>query len=99
VEIDAGIYADNEPNLYFQATNKTFAKKVDLPAGEHELTVTIKNIPLNSARAKFAISIWQKNRTAKLFWQRIPVEFKGAAYAMGKNFLDMQYDVSPGIGG
>lgn len=93
VEIDAGIYADNEPNLYFQATNKTFARKVDLPAGEHELTVTIKNIPLNNARAKFAISIWQKNRTAKLFWQRIPVEFKGAAYALGKNFLDMQYDV------
>ncbi|MCK5055717.1 MAG: ABC transporter ATP-binding protein [Candidatus Aminicenantes bacterium] len=91
VEIDVGIYTNNDPNLYFQATNKAYGKKVSLLKGEHELQVTIKNIPVNNAMAKVAISIWQKNRTAKLFWWRIPVEFKGIDYSMGKNFLDVEY--------
>jgi len=93
VEIDAGIYADNDPTLDFQATNKAYGRKVDLLKGEHELQVMIKNISLNKAMAKIALSIWRKNRTAKLFWWRIPVEFKGRDSAMGKNFLDMEYVV------
>jgi hypothetical protein len=93
VEIDAGIYADNDPALYFQATNKAYEQKVDLLKGKHELQVMIKDIPLNKAMAKIAISIWRKNRVAKLFWWRIPVEFKGIDSAMGKNFLDMEYVV------
>jgi len=93
VEIDTGIYSGNDTSLYFQATNKAYKKKIDLVKGKHSLKIKIEDIKINNAMAKIVIAIWSKNRIGYLFWWRIPVEFKGANYSTGKNFLKVLYEV------
>ena len=93
VDIDTVIYSGNESTLYFQATNKAYNKNVNLLKGKHELTIEIDDIPINNAIAKIVVTIWSKNMTEKLFWWRIPVEFKGVEYSTGKNFLKVLYEV------
>jgi lipopolysaccharide transport system ATP-binding protein len=93
VEIDTGIYTNNEIDFYFQATNRTYDKVVDLFAGSYQLRITIKNISINDALATFAIAIWSKNREEKLFWWRIPITFESIDQSTGKNFLRMEYAI------
>jgi lipopolysaccharide transport system ATP-binding protein len=93
VDIDIVIYSGNERTSYFQATNKAYNKKIDLETGKHNLKIKIEDIRINNAMAKIGIAIWSKKRTEKLFWWRIPVEFKGVEYSTGKNFLKVLYEV------
>jgi ABC-type multidrug transport system ATPase subunit len=92
VDVDIAIFADPDTSLYFQATNKAYMKRLDLLKGEHELTISIEEIPINNAIAKIAVAIWSKNREELLFWWRFPVEFFGIEYSMGKNFLNVLYE-------
>jgi lipopolysaccharide transport system ATP-binding protein len=92
LEIDVVIYSGNESKVYFQASNKAFQKTVHLKKGGGSLTLDIENIPINNNFAKICIAIWTRGRREKLFWWRIPVEFKGVPYASGSNFLNVRYD-------
>lgn len=93
VDSDIAILSSNEPTFYFQATNKAYNKTIDLETGKHNLKIKIEDIPINNAMAKIAIAIWSENRNELLFWWRIPIEFKGVAYATGKNFLNVLYEI------
>lgn len=92
-EVDTVILSSNEPRFYFQATNKTYNKRVDLKKGNHILKIKIENIQINNALIKVVITIWSKNRGGYLFWWRIPIEFKGVNYSTGKNFLKVLYEI------
>lgn len=94
-EIDLGIYTEDEQHFYFQATNRTYQRSVDLPKGEHRLVITIADIHINNAQAKIAIAIWNKEKSERLFWWRIPIEFQGQANAHGRNFLPATFAVLP----
>lgn len=93
VDIDTVIYSGNELLQYFQATNKAYNQKINLQKGRHTLKIEIENIQISNTIAKICIAICSKNRTGYLFWWRIPVEFKGANYSTGKNFLNVLYKV------
>jgi len=92
-DIDIAILSGNEPQFYFQATNKAYKKKIDLKSGRHELRIKIEDIKISSSKASIAIAIWSKNRIDLLFWWRIPAEFKGVPYSTGKNFLKVFYEL------
>lgn len=94
VEIDTGIYTNNEMDFYFQATNKTYCREIDLLEGVHQLRITINDIPINNASAVFAFAIWSENREEKLFWWRIPVRFENIGQISGKNYFCMDYTVN-----
>jgi hypothetical protein len=67
-------------------------KRLDLLKGQHELRISIEEIPINNAIAKIAVAIWSKNREDLLFWWRFPVDFYGIEYSTGKTFLNVLYE-------
>ncbi len=91
IDIDTAIYSGSDPGLYFQATNRSFQKRINLKKGKNGLDIAIHEIPINSNPAKIIVSIWSKGRNNLLFWWRIPVEFSGVPLATGKNFLKVSY--------
>jgi ABC-type polysaccharide/polyol phosphate transport system ATPase subunit len=93
IEIDVLIYSSNENGLYFQATNKSYDKKIDLPKGRNKLGMSIRDIRINDASATIVFVIWAQGRAEQLFWWRIPVKFGGKQYSSGKNFLDVDFDI------
>jgi lipopolysaccharide transport system ATP-binding protein len=97
VEVDLKISSSNDPTTYFQATNRTYGTKIDLPKGRNRLTIAIEQIPINNAIAKVGIAIWAKERMELLFWWRVPVEFKGINLSTGKNFLKVKYEIAAAL--
>lgn len=93
VQIDTKILCSNEHDIYFQATNKAYNRKIDLRKGNHRLEIKVENIPINNSNATISISIWANKRSETLFWWRIPLEFEGADYSVGKNALKMDYQL------
>lgn len=93
VQIDTKIMCSNEHDIYFQATNKAYNRKIDLRKGNHRLEIKVENIPINNSNATISISIWANKRSEALFWWRIPLEFEGADYSVGKNALKMDYQL------
>jgi lipopolysaccharide transport system ATP-binding protein len=93
VQIDTKIICSNEHDIYFQATNNAYNRKIDLKKGNHRLEIMVENIPINNSNATISISIWSNKRGEALFWWRIPVEFKGADFSVGKNALKMVYQL------
>jgi len=94
VDVDLVIESNNEPQAFFQATNRTFNETINLRKGSHELVIALQDIPLNNAFATVAVVVWSNRRTELLFWCDIPVEFKGVALSSGKNFLKVTYSTS-----
>jgi lipopolysaccharide transport system ATP-binding protein len=94
VEVDLVIDSSNEPQSFFQATNRTFNETINLRKGSHELVIALQDIPLNNAFATIAVAVWSKRKTELLFWCVIPVEFRGIALSSGKNFLKVTYSTS-----
>jgi lipopolysaccharide transport system ATP-binding protein len=92
VDVDIAIFSNSDSSLYFQATNKAYMKRLDLLQGQHELRISIEEIPINNAIAKIAVAIWSKNREDLLFWWRFPVDFYGIEYSTGKTFLNVLYE-------
>jgi lipopolysaccharide transport system ATP-binding protein len=92
VDVDIAIFSNSDSSLYFQATNKAYMKRLDLLKGQHELRISIEEIPINNAIAKIAVAIWSKNREDLLFWWRFPVDFYGIEYSTGKTFLNVLYE-------
>jgi lipopolysaccharide transport system ATP-binding protein len=94
ISVDIGIYAENEQNLYFQASNKTYDTKLDLKKGSHRIGFAIEALPLNNVNAIIALAIWSRDKSEKLFWWRIPVHFSGVKHTQGKNFLRVRFSHS-----
>ena len=61
IDIDTVIISNNEPSIYFQATNKAFNKKINLKKGKHSMKIDIENIRLHNSMAKIVIAIYSKN--------------------------------------
>jgi energy-coupling factor transporter ATP-binding protein EcfA2 len=94
VEVDTGIFSDNQAGLYFQASNKAYEKTIDLPVGKHEFSIDFKQLQISGSRVVIALSIWTENRTELLFWWRIPIYFSRAEFSTGPNFIKLNYSVS-----
>jgi len=93
VQVDTKIICNNEPDIYFQSTNEAYHKKLDLKKGDHRLEIKVENIQINNNNALISISIWARKRAEVLFWWRIPLEFGAINYSVGKNALNMIYEV------
>ena len=93
VEVDIGIYDARDPDLYFQATNHAFGKRIDLKAGKHVLEVSVDQLPINGSMGTVALAIWSNGRIENIFWWRVPFEISGAAHSTGKNFLPASFKV------
>jgi hypothetical protein len=91
VEIDTAIYSSREPFLHFQATNKAYGRKIDLRKGSHSLEISIDQVRINDASARFAIAVWANQRSELLFWWRIPAVFQGVDHSTGNSFLKMDF--------
>jgi lipopolysaccharide transport system ATP-binding protein len=93
IEIDTAIRneSDNDPRLYFQATNRAFDRRIDINRGAGTLEVTLEDIPLCQSQSKIILAIWSQKRTELLFWWRVPVEFRGQAHSTGLNLLNVEY--------
>jgi energy-coupling factor transporter ATP-binding protein EcfA2 len=90
VEVDLGIFSSTQPTQYFQATNHAWNETINLRQGRHELLISIEDIPLNNAVTTVEVAVFSGKRRRGgelLFWWSIPVEFRGAEYSTGRNFL------------
>jgi len=95
IMVDMCIYTEDEQHHYFQATNRSYGRRIDLPQGEHQLAITIRGIPVNNVRGTIAVAIWNQERSERLFWWRVPVEFSGQADTHGRNFLPATFELLP----
>jgi lipopolysaccharide transport system ATP-binding protein len=92
-EIDVAVYAAHDPDLYFQATNHAYGRRIDLRPGAGTLRVTLKGLPIQSSLGRIVLAIWDKGRTEQLFWWRVPVEFDATSHSTGKNFLPVEFEL------
>jgi ABC-type polysaccharide/polyol phosphate transport system ATPase subunit len=83
VEIDIGLRVAGEAGWHYQATNRTFGERLDLPAGEGWLDVAVHDLRALHTDAQFAVAVWGRNRSDLLFWWRIPVRFTSAQRSSG----------------
>jgi len=93
VQVDTKIMCGNEPDIYFQATNKAYDKRLDLKRGDHKFEIKVENIQINNNNALLSISLWARKRAEVLFWWRIRLDFSPMNYSVGKNALNMIYQV------
>jgi lipopolysaccharide transport system ATP-binding protein len=94
VEVDIAVYDLRDPDLYFQATNRAYGRRIDLSEGRHELSIRLCNLQMSGTHGRVTLAIWAPDRTEQLFWWRFPVEFSGRDYATGKNFFPVDFEVS-----
>jgi lipopolysaccharide transport system ATP-binding protein len=82
---------------YFQATNRTFNKTIDLKKGPGVLRMKIKQISLNNMGAYLYFSIAKHKRSEIIaWWRKIPVMVEGNALSVGWTHFDVEYDSSSG---
>jgi ABC-type multidrug transport system ATPase subunit len=82
---------------YFQATNRTFNKTIDLKKGSGVLRMKIKQISLNNMGAYLYFSIAKHKRSEIIaWWRKIPVMVEGNALSVGWTHFDVEYDSSSG---
>lgn len=95
IEIDMCLYVDI-PSIesYFQATNHTFSKRLDIKKGEGVLKFSIKKITINNMKSHLSIAIWEKERKKLIFWwRRIPLVFSLVTLSTGINHYNVDYEV------
>ncbi|MBW2458561.1 MAG: hypothetical protein JRI68_28945, partial [Deltaproteobacteria bacterium] len=68
--------------------------EIHLRAGTHHFAVTVDDIQICDSTATIVVAIWSHQRTALLFWWRIPVQFSGVDHATGHNFLPVRCQVT-----
>lgn len=91
VEVDLTLYGGTQRLLFHQATNKAYGCRVNLPEGEHSLTIGIHDIPLVNCPGILAIAIWAKDRSELLFWWRIPLKTPEVHFSTGVSFLKASF--------
>lgn len=83
VEVDMGLRVAGEAGWHYQATNRTFDRRIDLPAGEGWLDIMIHDLRAIHTDGQFAVAVWRRDRSELLFWWRIPVRFATAPRSSG----------------
>lgn len=78
---------------YYEGSNKTFGKRVDLAAGKHCLTVTMQGLFLSSASLRLSVAVWSSDRTSLLFWERMPVTFKPVPGVSGAHAFPVTFNL------
>ena len=91
VEVDIGLRVGGEAGWHYQATNRTFEQKVDLPAGEGWLDITVHGLRAVQADGRFAVAVWRRGRAELLFWWRIPVRFTTTLRCSGTSLYDTTF--------
>lgn len=83
-------------SYYFQGTNHSFGKTIDIPKGEGVLNVVIHNITLNNIGAYLNFNIWVEHRTkVALWWRKIPLYVEGNALSNGWSHFNVEYKLTP----
>jgi lipopolysaccharide transport system ATP-binding protein len=95
IEIDLCLYVDiPSVESCFQATNRTFGKRLDIKKGQGVIRLSIKNISLNNIKSRLVIAIWEKERRQLIFWWRsIPLIFSLVNLSTGINHYEVDYEV------
>lgn len=79
-------------NPFFQATNDSFKRKINLKHGRGILICTIKNINLNNFKFYMNFSVWLDNhKTVALWWKRVPIYVLGDSLSSGFSFFEVEY--------
>lgn len=79
---------------FFQATNHTYNKIINIEKGRGRLCLTLCNLNLNNFTLYLFLAIWSKNRTNCLFWWRnIPVKFIENSLYTGIMKYKMEYSI------
>ena len=77
---------------FFQATNSSFKKRINLKRGRGTLKFTVKDINLNNFKLFMNFSVWLDNqKTVALWWKRVPVQVMGDSMSSGFAFFDVDY--------
>jgi ABC-type polysaccharide/polyol phosphate transport system ATPase subunit len=95
VEIDTVLRVAGDTGPHYQATNRTFDTRVDLPAGVGWLDITVHDLRALHADGQFGVAVWQQGRSGLLFWWRIPVRFTTALRSSGANLYHTSYQTHP----
>lgn len=96
IEIDILMREKNSGDrIYFQATNRSFDKVIDLKKGNGTINIVLNAIPINNSIAIISIAIWKDKRSQIIFWWRnIKVSFNPAALFSGENYLNVSYEIN-----
>jgi ABC-type multidrug transport system ATPase subunit len=94
IEVDLAVYDTRDTEFYFQATNRAYDRRIDLPKGEGKLTVRLRDLQMNGTLGTVVIAVWAKDRTEQLFWWRVPIEVSGIDHSTGKNFVPVDFEVT-----
>ncbi len=79
---------------FFQATNHTYNKTINIKKGKGKLYFTLKNLNLNNFTLYLFFTIWSNNRTDCLFWWRnIPMKFIGNSTFTGMMKYQLEYSI------
>jgi len=78
---------------YFQVTNRTFNRTIDLKKGPGFLRMRVRRISLNNIGGYLYFSIARHNRTEIIvWWRKIPVIVAGNALSVGWTHFDVEYE-------
>lgn len=78
---------------YFQVTNRTFSRSVNLKMGAGFVCMKIRRISLNNIGAYLYFSIARNNRTEIIvWWRKIPVFVAGNALSVGWSHFDVEFE-------
>lgn len=81
---------------YFQVTNRTFNRTIDLKKGAGLLRMKIKQVSLNNMGAYLYFSIARHNRSEIIvWWRKIPVIVSGNALSVGWTHFEVEFETCP----
>ena len=94
IVIDTIIYDERIKNrFYFQGTNYSFNKIINIKKGKGVLLIQIQNIPINNSNAFLALGICTEKKSKHLFWwENIRFKFKLIPEFLGDTYLNIIYE-------
>lgn len=96
VEVSMLLELDLPTPQYFQVTNRTFSRTIDLMKGAGLLRMQIKQVSLNNMGAHLYFSIARHNRSEIIvWWRKIPVIVAGNALSVGWTHFDVEFETGP----
>lgn len=93
--IEIEIRINKENRIYFQATNRSYNKIINIKKGKGCIEIIIPNIPINDSEATFSVTIWKEKREIILFWwKNIKVTFRPINFCSSDNFLNLSFKLT-----
>jgi lipopolysaccharide transport system ATP-binding protein len=93
IEVDTTVRSTTESSTHFQATNKSFSKRLSIDAGTGSLRISLRSLRLQNCSAIIGVAVWAEGRNELLFWWRIPVQFAPASLSSGTSHYLTEYQV------